>query len=324
MFPQKKWMDMSPQEKHYFESLPEEDLSERWQSPEGRKIIAQIINTNIEYGSSDQYSSFLGTIGEHAGEELFDLRGIDFSNFSNIINDEIFGFDFSNCNLKYSNFSQSFFSSSNFRNSDILYSDFSHSILDFCDFSNTNLTLTDLSNSTLESSDFRGSWITDVDFSNANLGFIKFSNKTDFQNINVNSFQGTTNPIFLSFIKRKHYLKHFKAHNRINTMIYYLWWLISDCGQSFSRWFITSIVIIAFFGYLFNVNSNSFFIANGRQPTPYTFYYYSTVAFTTLGFGDIVPKDIIGEILISIEVILGYIMLGGLLSIFSSKFVPKE
>lgn len=324
MFPKKRWLDMSELEKHYFRSLPEEELKDRWRSPEGRKIIKQIKKTNIDHGSSKLYSSFLGKIGNYSGEERFDLRGLVFSGFSNIIDDEVVGFDFSDCDLEYSNFKDSSFACSNFRNAHILYSDFSRSILDFCDFSHSNLTLSNFSDSNLESSDFRGAWISNVDFSNANLGFIKFNNKTDFQNINVNSFQGTTNPLFISFLKRKHYLKHFKAHNRLNAIVYYIWWLISDCGQSFLRWFITSLFIVAIFGSLFNANYNSFIIANGRQPTEFTFYYYSIVAFTTLGFGDIVPKDIVGEILISIEVVLGYIMLGGLLSIFSSKFVPKE
>ncbi|WP_041279584.1 ion channel [Desulfobacula toluolica] len=67
-----------------------------------------------------------------------------------------------------------------------------------------------------------------------------------------------------------------------------------------------------------------FTIANDRPPTKFTYYYYSIVTFTTLGFGDIVPNDIKSEIIITIEVILGYIMLGGLISIFATKFIPKE
>ena len=66
-----------------------------------------------------------------------------------------------------------------------------------------------------------------------------------------------------------------------------------------------------------------FIVANERIPTWFTFYYYSIVTFTTLGFGDIVPKNILAEILVTIEVILGYIMLGGLISIFATKFIPK-
>ncbi len=318
-----KWSKLSPKQQQHLESLSEEELKNRWKTKEGKDQIRKIVRVNLKYGKSQDYSGFLGTIVNLSGEERFDLRGITFANFSNIINDEVFGFDFSNCALTYSDFSGSSFSHSNFCNAHILYSDFSGAMIDHCNFSNTNMTLSHFTCSTLEGSDLRGSWLTDVDFSSSNLGFVKFNNKTDFQNINVNCFEGTSNPLFLSFIKRKHYLKHFKDQSNINAVKYYIWWLISDCGQSFFRWLLTSIFLIAVFGTIFTFSQSAFIIANNRTPTGFTFYYYSIVAFTTLGFGDIVPKNIVGEILISIEVVLGYLMLGGLLSIFANKFVPK-
>jgi len=48
-------------------------------------------------------------------------------------------------------------------------------------------------------------------------------------------------------------------------------------------------------------------------------FYYSVVTFTTLGFGDIIPQNSTAAIWVTIEVILGYIMLGGLITIFASK-----
>jgi len=54
-------------------------------------------------------------------------------------------------------------------------------------------------------------------------------------------------------------------------------------------------------------------------PSLLTMIYYSVVAFTTLGFGDIAPVSPTGAIFVMIEVILGYIMLGGLISIFTNK-----
>ncbi len=58
--------------------------------------------------------------------------------------------------------------------------------------------------------------------------------------------------------------------------------------------------------------------------SPFTYYYYSVVTFTTLGYGDIFPTGLIGEVLVSVEVILGFIMLGGLISIFTNKFIPNN
>jgi hypothetical protein len=55
-----------------------------------------------------------------------------------------------------------------------------------------------------------------------------------------------------------------------------------------------------------------------------TMIYYSMVTFTTLGFGDVAPKTHLAAILITSEVITGYIMLGGLISIFSNKLAQRS
>ncbi len=51
--------------------------------------------------------------------------------------------------------------------------------------------------------------------------------------------------------------------------------------------------------------------------------YFSIVAFTTLGFGDIFPKAGFGQFSACLEVILGYIGLGGLISILANKVARR-
>jgi len=51
--------------------------------------------------------------------------------------------------------------------------------------------------------------------------------------------------------------------------------------------------------------------------------YFSVVTFTTLGFGDVVPMSIGAQIATISEVIIGYLMLGGLLSILSNKIARR-
>lgn len=48
-------------------------------------------------------------------------------------------------------------------------------------------------------------------------------------------------------------------------------------------------------------------------------FYFSVVTFTTLGFGDIVPKHGLGQILVALEVMLGYLLLGTLIAILIRK-----
>ncbi len=54
-----------------------------------------------------------------------------------------------------------------------------------------------------------------------------------------------------------------------------------------------------------------------------TMVYYSVVTFTPLGFGDVVPKTLGAACWVMAEVITGYIMLGSLISIFTTELVPR-
>ena len=61
----------------------------------------------------------------------------------------------------------------------------------------------------------------------------------------------------------------------------------------------------------------------GDQRTPLSSLYYSVVTLTTLGYGDVVPASIWAQLLAMVEVLLGYVMLGGLLSIFANKMARR-
>ena len=61
----------------------------------------------------------------------------------------------------------------------------------------------------------------------------------------------------------------------------------------------------------------------GEHRTPLSSLYYSVVTLTTLGYGDVVPASSWAQILAMIEVVLGYVMLGGLLSIFANKMARR-
>lgn len=324
MFPKKDWALLSEEDREYYSNLTENQLTERWESNEGKKIIAKIIAVNLKI-ENDEYKNFIGTVKTSLdGTPKYDMRGIKLERINNILGDTIFSFDFSNCDLSYAKINNSNLMTTIFKNADLLYGEFMNSTFMYCNFENANLTLAKFNNSNLERANLKGTRISSVKFNNANLGYVKYNNKTDFENIDTESFNGSSNPLFIDFLNKKRFLKHFKSKSKSNKVVYYIWYIISDCGQSFSRWLLVSAVISFIYGLLFNFFDSSFLISSGRGLTPFSYFYFSIVTFTTLGYGDITPKDILGEILISTEVILGYIMLGGLLSIFSEKFIPKR
>ena len=111
---------------------------------------------------------------------------------------------------------------------------------------------------------------------------------------------------------------------------YKLWDWLADCGRGFLRWSLWSIFIALFFTAIYN---NIWFFTNGgfksEIPLKVTssflqFLYYSVVTFTTLGFGDISPLYISLQLIIMCEVIFGYIMLGGLISILAVKLARRS
>lgn len=55
-----------------------------------------------------------------------------------------------------------------------------------------------------------------------------------------------------------------------------------------------------------------------------TMLYYSIVTFTALGFGDIVPITAEAARWVMAEVITGYVMLGGLISIMATKLARRS
>lgn len=121
---------------------------------------------------------------------------------------------------------------------------------------------------------------------------------------------------------------------------YLLWLLSCDCGRHMWPWVLWSVVLSGLFGVAYaNYPLPSWVpdwlqgvliaIAPGiKLPADYhsalTPYYFSIVTFTTLGFGDITPTNLSGQIWVIIEVILGYVMLGGLISIFANKLARRS
>lgn len=55
-----------------------------------------------------------------------------------------------------------------------------------------------------------------------------------------------------------------------------------------------------------------------------SYLYYSMVTLTTLGFGDIIPLTNKARLVVGTEVGVGYLMLGGLISIFANKLARRS
>ena len=108
-------------------------------------------------------------------------------------------------------------------------------------------------------------------------------------------------------------------------IFYFFWKCSSDCGRSSLIWFLWSIIIAGFFSWVYSYHlggSQGWFTKDLKL---FDAVYFSVITFTTLGFGDVTPNlgNPIAQGWVMAEVVLGYIMLGGLLAIFTNKIARR-
>ncbi len=126
------------------------------------------------------------------------------------------------------------------------------------------------------------------------------------------------------------------SKNYLKFIVYTVWEISCLYGVSLWRWLTFSLIILIVFGCFFsNIPCPSFFpnsmkhflenihpeIKVASINNNFTPFYYSVVTFTTLGYGDITPANISAQIFSVVEVFIGYVMLGGLLTVFSKKII---
>ncbi len=61
------------------------------------------------------------------------------------------------------------------------------------------------------------------------------------------------------------------------------------------------------------------FYPSDLQRSPYETIYFSFVVALTLGFGDVLPKTVAAQVMVNLLTLVGYVGLGGLLTIFSNQ-----
>ena len=84
-----------------------------------------------------------------------------------------------------------------------------------------------------------------------------------------------------------------------------------------------AFVLMGGFGYIFSIWHG--LINMPQNKTFFTPYYFSIVTYTTLGFGDVnAVGNVWGEIIVCIEVLLGYITLGLLLAILANTVARRS
>lgn len=113
---------------------------------------------------------------------------------------------------------------------------------------------------------------------------------------------------------------HLKGSRR---MVLFRAWGIIDYGRSLVRVAVLSFGLAALYGAVYRMFPG---ILNYQQSakTWFTPYYFSIVIYTTLGFGDVRPARLAGEIIVASDVILGYTTLGLLLAVLGQNIARRS
>ena len=108
---------------------------------------------------------------------------------------------------------------------------------------------------------------------------------------------------------------------------YLVWLLLTDCGRSMLLVVGWCLAIAILFGFVYyGLGEQAFAITNKETLnwSVFTSIYYSVVTFTPLGFGDITPRTPIAAAAVMLEVVVGYMMLGILISILATKVARRS
>jgi hypothetical protein len=272
-----------------------------------------------------------------------DLNEAELS-FAHLKNANFVFADMDHAVISFANLEGANLSAANLENAYLEDANLNNTILAGASFKNATLSNSNLKSAYLIDAHLEGTNLTAVNFDNANLSSVSFDEKISIKLIGetgyslkklwerrydllldttirckgVNATTCYGSQRFKLFLQDQDFLEEF-LETKWGKKIYIIWWIFADCGRSLSRWAGWSLLLALMFAFIYWSLGPQSFKTEHLDFDFITLFYYSVVTFTTLGFGDIIPKTTTAAMWVTLEVILGYIMLGGLITIFASK-----
>ncbi len=236
-------------------------------------------------------------------------------------------------NLTRAHLSDANLTSVRLNNARLVRADLSNARLNHADLRGANLEYCDLSNADLQGADLtganlKGAILLSADFSDADVTGVQFNEKETCRDIRINTAHG--NALFKRYAQDQAYVEEYESNRPLR---YFVWKYSSNCGRSLALWVLWCVAIAVGFGLVFHFHlggSESFVLTElakepGYDPRNWApMLYYSVVTFTTLGFGDIIPKTQEAAWWIMAEVVMGYFMLRGLITILATKLARRS
>lgn len=286
--------------------------------------IEEILDDHMHWLESDR------RMGMRADLSRVNLRGVNLENrnlrladlsFSNLEKANLINTNLMQADLSRARLIAADLHDAKLQKANLFSSNLERARLSWANLKNADLSYAKLKEANLIKANLKGARLANTDFDNTNVRSVKYSRWGEYTGVRVAVCNG--NPLFRRFAQDQDLIEQFR-NSFWRTPIYFLWLILADCGRSLLLWSTWSAFFAILFGLkFFTLGPKAFSIAH-LPWTKSTMIYYSVVTFTTLGFGDIVPKTPEAAWWVMAEVVLGYIMLGGLISIFATKLSRRS
>jgi len=217
------------------------------------------------------------------------------------------------------NLSGSTFSQANLRGSDLRCADLRRARLHASSLNDVDASQADLREAELDGSDVSGATFNGADLRGARLPRLQNFERANWLAVDIREtdFRGAYS--LRRLIIDENYLEEFRSRGPHFEILYRVWRMTSDCGRSFWRWAAWMGLIACLFAVAFSFVAVDY----GDYETLLSPLYYSVITLTTLGYGDVLPKSSAAQALAMFEVCVGYVVLGGLISILANKMARR-
>lgn len=291
------------------EENPDEEINLSGADLRGLELFKANVGTDgIEY----IYINF-----KDANLSWADLRGVNIFG-GNFCGAHCHGTNFSNAHLVYANFSEAV----------LVFSKFIGASLFSVNLTGARLVHADFNSASLSGANIAGAILNGTDFNGADVSLLQYDRKKmTLKYLGVRGLDSCHgNPIFKRDAQDQDYIDAFQLKcTTFSAKVWFNIWKWFDFGRSIPRVALFGLFWILVFGAIYSIWPDLIvFNDTARTITPIAALYFSLSIFTTLGFGDITPCCLAGDILVAIEVILGYVTLGLLMAILANTVARRS
>jgi uncharacterized protein YjbI with pentapeptide repeats len=186
---------------------------------------------------------------------------------------------------------------------------------------NAALRRANLGGSNLSGADVRGADLRGANLADAKVDGIAYDRAASYRGIRVATCYGSSR--FRRYAEDQDYIEDIKAAHPV---FYRFWLVFTDCGRSLPRVILWAGCLSLVFGVIYYcIGADQFLLA--EAVLDWTFFnamYYSVVTITTLGHCHVVPATHLASGFVMTESVLGYLMLGTLISVLATKVARRS